>query len=243
MVKVAICDDDETVTSRMENILEGYAQEHAVHLDIGVFYNGEELIRYMEKNRETFDILFLDIEMNGINGIETAKGIREMDKKALIVYVTSHDSYALEAYQVHPFHFLVKPLKEEAVCKCFEQAYINIAPEEQYFEFTYKKNGYRKYVHDIMYFTSSKRVIQIHMADGAILEFYGKLDDVESTLENGKADFWRIHKSILVNSLFIFKKTFSYVELTNGEQLSISKSCAKELNAKYLQTVKKQMEG
>ena len=242
MVKVAICDDDESVIQNMENILEEYAHEHEIKLEFGMFYNGEHFAQYMNKNGDRFDIIFLDIEMKGINGIETARRIREIDKKTLIIYVTSHESYALEAYEVHPFHFLVKPLNKEAVQKCFEQAYNHISPEEQYFDFSYKKNRYREDIKNIMYFMSYKRVIQIHMQNGEVLEFYGKLDDVEMKLMKGRTDFWRIHKSILVNSLFIFRKTFSYVELTNGEQLGISKKYAKEMNTKYLQTIKKQME-
>lgn len=242
MVKVAICDDDETVTSRMENILEGYAQEHAVHLDIGVFYNGEELIRYMEKNRETFDILFLDIEMKKMNGLDTAIRIREMDRKMILIYVTSHESYALQAYQVHPFHFLVKPIQPHEVTQCFAQAYALFHQNEDYYEYMYNKCDYRVPLGKVMYVMSNRRKIQLYMEDGSVLEHYGKLDEIEEKLERSQNEFWRIHKSILVNAKYIFRKAYDHVELLNGQCLSVSRDREKELNVKYIRSVTHRME-
>ncbi len=243
MIKVAICDDEERITQEMERILEASAHEYGIQLESGVFYDGEQLIQYMDKNDEQFDIFFLDIEMQGLNGIETATWIRERDRKGMIIYVTSHDSYALEAYQVHPFYFLVKPLQEVEVRQCFEQAYAFIAQEDEYFEYTIRKNTYRKSVCNIMYFMSNKRMIEAHMQDGTIEEFYGKIDEVEEQLRNGKTDFWRVHKSTLVNAQYIFRKTYLEVELTNGEKLRISKQRARKMNELYVQNVRKKMEG
>lgn len=243
MIKVAICDDEKRITQEMERILEASAREYGIQLESGVFYDGEQLIQYMDKNDEQFDIFFLDIEMQGMNGIETAARIRERDRKGLIIYVTSHESYALEAYQVHPFHFLVKPLQEEEVRQCFEQAYAFIAPEDEYFEYTIRKNTYRKPVRNIMYFMSNKRMIEAHMQDGTIEEFYGKIDEVEEELQKGKTDFWRVHKSTLVNAQYIFRKKYLEVELTNGEKLRISKQRARHMNELYIQNVRKKMEG
>lgn len=243
MIKIAICDDEERITQEMERILEASAREYGIQLESGVFYDGEQLIQYMDKNDEQFDIFFLDIEMQGMNGIETAARIRKRDRKGLIIYVTSHESYALEAYQVHPFDFLVKPLQEEEVRQCFEQAYAFIAPEDEYFEYTIRKNTYRKPVRNIMYFMSNKRMIEAHMQDGTIEEFYGKIDEVEEELQRGKTDFWRVHKSTLVNAQYIFRKKYLEVELTNGEKLRISKQRARQMNELYIQNVRKKMEG
>lgn len=242
MIKIAICDDERRMVQEMEFILGKCAREYGIQLEFGMFYDGEQLIRYMEKTQQKFDIIFLDIEMHEMNGIETAERIREMDRKGLIIYVTSHESYALEAYQVHPFHFLVKPIEEEKVRQCFEQAYAFLAPEDEYFEYTIRKNTYRKPVRNIMYFMSNKRMIEAHMQDGTIEEFYGKIDEVEEVLQNGKTDFWRVHKSTLVNAQYIFRKTFHEVELTNGEKLGISKQRAREMNELYVQNIRKKME-
>ena len=237
MVKVAICDDDESVNQNMENILEEYAHEHEIKLEFGMFYNGEHFAQYMNKNGERFDIIFLDIEMKGINGIETARRIREIDKKTLIIYVTSHENYALEAYEVHPFHFLVKPLNKEAVQKCFEQAYTFIAPEERFFEYKFNKVVYQLPIKNIMYFKSKRRTIEIHMINDVVKIYYGKLDETQKILGKSDNEFWRIHQSFLVNADYVYRKAYDYVELINGKILSISPDCKKELNRQYVQHV------
>lgn len=237
MIKVAICDDEERITQEMERILEASAHEYGIQLESGVFYDGEQLIQYMDKNDEQFDIFFLDIEMQGMNGIETAARIRERDRKGLIIYVTSHESYALEAYQVHPFHFLVKPLQEEEVRQCFEQAYAFIAPEERYFEYKFNKVVFQLPIKDIMYFKSSRRTIEIHMFDDTVKKYYGKLDGTQKILDKSNSEFWRIHQSILVNADYVYRKAYDHVELVNGKLLSISPDCKKELNRQYVQHV------
>lgn len=242
MVKVAICDDDEAVTREIEDILEKYARENTIHIDVGVFFDGQELIRYMDKNQETYDILFLDIEMKKMNGLDTAMRIREMDRKMTLIYVTSHESYALKAYQVHPFHFLVKPIDANEVTLCFEQAYSLFQQDEEYYEYMYNKCDYRVSIGKILYIMSNKRKIQLYMEDGSVLEHYGKLDEIERKLENTRAEFWRIHKSILVNAKYIFRKAYDHVELIDGQRLSISRDREKELDIKYIRSVAHRME-
>ncbi len=237
MVKVAICDDDESVTRDLEEMLEKYAQEHAILIDIGVFFDGQELIHYMDKNQERYDILFLDIEMKKMNGLDTAMHIREIDRKMTLIYVTSHESYALTAYQVHPFYFLVKPINASEVTQCFAQAYSLFRQDEEYYEYMYNKCDYRVPIGKILYIMSDKRKIQLYMEDGSVLEHYGKLDAIEKKLENTRAEFWRIHKSILVNAKYIFRKSYDHVELIDGQRLSISRDREKELDIKYIRSV------
>ncbi len=237
MIKVAICDDEDSIIQEMERIIETSAHEYGIQIESEVFYDGEQLIRYMNRNEEQFDLFFLDIEMKGMNGIETAIHIREHDRKGLIVYVTSHESYALEAYQVHPFDFLVKPLQEEKVRRCFEQAYTFLVPEERYFEYKFNKVVFQLPIKNIMYFKSSRRTIEIHMFDDTVKKYYGKLDETQKMLDKSNSEFWRIHQSILVNADYVYRKAYDYVELINGKLLSISPDCKKELNRQYVQRI------
>lgn len=242
MVRIAICDDEESVIQMMERILEKCTEELKTQVEIEAFYDGQNLIDYLNKAGDMYDLVFLDIEMDKMDGLETAEKLREMDQKLLIVYVTSHESYALRAYQVHPYDFLVKPIEEKAVCKCFNEAFEVLMTGEKYYHYSYKKKAYRVMVCDIMYFMSNKRMVQIYMKDGTIREYYGKLDEVEENLSSMDIDFWRIHKSVLVNVRYVYEKTFDHVLLTNGERLNISKECEKKLNAKYIQRLAKRLE-
>ena len=127
----------------------------------------------------------------------------------IIIFVTHYTEYAIEAYEVHPFQFVVKPLNEEKICNYFKQAYEIITADGFYYEYKYKKDYYRVLINDIMYFESRMRIIYIYLKDGTKRQYYDKLDLIQKSLENTKADFWRIHKSILVNSRYIIIKSFN----------------------------------
>lgn len=241
MIRIAICDDDKQVTAELENIIGQCAEELTVKPEIDIFFDGKKLIEHIEKQQTKYDIIFLDIEMKQLNGMKTAQWIRERDRFILLVFVTSHSCYALEAYEVHPFQFLVKPLVERTVRKCFEQAYELIMADEQFYEFYSKKEYYRIFVQDIMYFESQKRIINIHMKDGTILKYYDTINNIENKLQETKADFLRIHQSILVNSRYVFHKAFDHVELTDKKILTVSEDRRKELNAFYVKAAEKKL--
>ena len=241
MIKIAICDDDEKVTSQLESIIGNESKQLGLHFEIDIFFDGKELIQHRETQQMDYDLVFLDIEMKDMDGMETAYQIRKKNQVALIIFVTSHTNYAIDAYSVHPFQFIVKPIDEKIVCNYFRQAYEVITAGEFYYEYKYNKEYYRILVNDIMYFESEKRMIHIYLKDGTRKQYYDKLNLIQEKFKDSKADFWRVHQSILVNSKYVVKKAFDYVELANGKRLSISEDRRKEINAHYIERIGKTM--
>lgn len=105
-MKIAICDDEKEIRESLRNILEEY-REPLEQIDL--YAGGEEFLEC----GKSYDLLFLDIDMKGINGIETARKIRLKDKKIKIVYVTAYKEYASQAFSVHAFGYLLKPIKKK----------------------------------------------------------------------------------------------------------------------------------
>ena len=105
-MKIAICDDEKKASEALLEILRE-CPESVEKTD--VYFSGEELLRA----KEQYDLLFLDIDMEGIDGIETARKIRLKDKKVKIVYVTAYSEYAGKAFSVHAFGYLLKPVKRK----------------------------------------------------------------------------------------------------------------------------------
>lgn len=241
MINIAICDDKVEFSNRLEEILIEIIKEENIQADIDIFQSGDELLDKLRTDKNYYDMIFLDIEMKGMDGLETAKEIRREDEITTLIYVTSHKSYAIEAYEVQPFRFLVKPIQKETFYDCFIKAYNKIIAGNFYFQYKYEKIYYKVLVSDILYFESEKRIIWIHLKDGSIRKFYDKLNNIEKQMKKEKVDFYRLHKSLLVNSRYITKKAYDYVELMNGRQLDISEERRKEINKLYAQAVEDDM--
>lgn len=241
MINIAICDDKVEFSNRLEEILIEIIKEENIQADIDIFQRGDELLDKLRTDKNFYDMIFLDIEMKGMDGLETAKEIRREDEITTLIYVTSHKSYAIEAYEVQPFRFLVKPIQKETLYDCFIKAYNKIITGNFFFQYKYEKIYYKVLVSDILYFESEKRIIWIHLKDGSIRKFYDKLNNIEKQMKKEKVDFYRLHKSLLVNSRYITKKAYDYVELMNGRQLDISEERRKEINKLYVQAIEDDM--
>lgn len=232
MIKVAICDDDVKFTGEFEEKVHRISQKQNSSIDIEVFFDGKELVRNICDQNIKYDLIFLDIEMKEMDGITVARKIREVDEIVLIIYVTGYKSYALEAYDVHPFQFLVKPIDtdvlEKYICKAYEKIVL-----EDYYCYKYGKDSFRISLKNILYFQSKRRIVFIHKTNGSVDKYYEKLNDIEERLKKSKIYFWRIHQSYLVNSRYVVRKSYDQVELINGKVLFVSEDRRKEIDGLY----------
>ena len=160
MINVAICDDDIVLTGKIETMLQNIAKRSFIPIDTEVFWEGEHLADSVEIEN-SFDIIFLDIEMGQEDGITVARRIRKVDKKVLIVYVTSHENYMMESFEIRPFRFLVKPVSEEQIEHCFQAAYEDISSTDSYFRYSYQRISHKIPIGEILYFESNRRKVKI----------------------------------------------------------------------------------
>ena len=115
MINIAICDDEINIINKTKKLIQDYDKED---IDIYVYESGEELIN----SDKEFHIIFLDIDMKGLDGIETAKKLRKYDKKVKIIYVTNYTDYTYSAFSVHAFGYLVKPLNKKELYNQLDEA-------------------------------------------------------------------------------------------------------------------------
>lgn len=109
MLEIAVCDDETLVAANIEMMLEELALKTATLITTDVFYDGSTLVDYIKQGNR-YDIIYLDIEMLKQNGVDAARVIREWDKNVLIIYVTSHESFAKEVFEVSAFRFITNRL-------------------------------------------------------------------------------------------------------------------------------------
>ena len=222
MFRVAICDDEQAICSDIENIILNFSSENNIKIEIQVFYSGEELYRFLCED-VGFDLIFLDIELKLINGIEVGRKIREeLDNQILqIVYVSGKDNYYKDLFEVRPMHFLHKPINAIDVIKDLQLAMKLTDNLGGIFSFKKGQANYRITVKNILYFESVNREIRIVTTEGEEY-FYGKLGDVFKQVS--KYHFLYIHKSYIVNYYHITKFKYEEVTVSNSEILPISQA-------------------
>lgn len=220
MIRIAICDDEQPICNSLNDIIEIYMKTKGIAYDVEIFESAERLVKYI-KGGESFDIIFLDIEMRALNGIEFGEIVRnEMeDELTKIIFISWQTAYALDLFKVRPVDFIVKPLSEERIFEVLNITCKLLCFEEEYFEY---RTGYeygRLRLADVIYFRILNRKVMMCTADESV-EFYAKLEDVIS--ECNKEYFWRIHKSYVINYFHIKKLNYKGVTMINGETLPIS---------------------
>lgn len=229
MYRIAICDDEHVISKQVENIIYKYTDEVSIAVEVKVFDSAEELYKEM-KEGQGFNLIFLDIEMGKMNGVEAARRIRTdlKDYKVEIVFISGKDGYDRELFDVSPLHFISKPINPELVKRDIGLAIERAKQNERLF--SYKKGGeiYKVLIDDIIYFKSIEREIDIICIKNED-RFYGRLDDIEAELKSH--EFIRTHKSYLINFRYISKISYEYIEMSNGMKVSISQSKRKEVRS------------
>lgn len=240
MIKIAVCDNDSNITSQIESLLLNLEKEFSTRIEIDIFHNGNNLLKQMEQNT-FYDIIYLDISMPEINGIDVASTIRTQNISVLIIYVSAYDTYYKSLFETEPFRFISKPIDESVFKTVFSAAFKRISSQPEYFNFTYNKAFYKLPLKEICYFESKNRIIQIHMNQPKQNEnFYDKLNDIEKRLSNFHCNFIRIHQSYLVNLDYVKKICRNKVILFNDEELQISERYQHNILPKLQSEIRKE---
>ena len=230
MITIAICDDEKEICSKVESILSDYSTSKKIKIDISVFYSGQNLLEYI-RHGNSFDLIFLDIEMEQLNGIEFGNALRSelVDDDTRIVYISWKQSYAMDLFRIRPYHFLIKPIEENvsAMEKIISDVNEELIKNRKFFHYQIGKTYSKEPYSNIRYFSSENRVVNIHTMSNDIT-FYGKLDDVE--LDTEGSVFLRVHKSLLINVKHVKRFEGKDVHMDNGEVLEISKKYKDAVN-------------
>ncbi len=219
-------DDDCYLCSNIEKVLLAYDRVSTYDLEIEVFFSGNDLLSYIEEE-QNFDLIFLDIEMNGYNGVEVGKIIRERHQNNItqIVYITACDDYDRQLFQIRPMGFLEKPLKNNDIVSNVE-TYIRLyAGMDNMFSFTYNRKKIKIPYKEIIYFKSDNKKIELCTTEESY-DFYDKLNDITGSLP---CEFMIIHKSYIVNRMYIEKYGYNSITVINQDELPISQYYRKDV--------------
>ena len=213
MIKIAVCDDDEKILAETLELLKQYKR---LPLSADGYTNGEELLAAGKK----YDILLLDIDMEGMNGIETARRIREADKEVKLIYVTNYSEYTIFAFGVHAFAYLLKPLKAEELFAQLDEAFAyGLAVPEPELEFLAREGILRTTPSRILCFEYQSRQVLMYTAE-QVWHLKRRITEVAGEME--RYGFAVPHKSFVVN-LYAVQSIHGYeITLTDGMVIPLS---------------------
>ena len=222
MLRIGICDDLADARLVLRSALERILETRKIQGQFFEFSSGETLLRWYDHHAGELDVVFLDMELHELDGMETARRLRAEDAGLQLVFVTGHADHVFDGYSVGALGYLMKPPRQEqleavlsrvqaALVRDLDRAYVCRSGDTRY----------RIPIARILYFASDRRQVQC-VAEGRTYTFYGKLDAVA---EEVGAAFVRVHQRYLVRAGAVDRMEGGEVVLRTGERLPVSRSC------------------
>ncbi|MBX8939593.1 LytTR family DNA-binding domain-containing protein [Enterococcus gilvus] len=225
MLKVVCCDDEKEMRKALIKIIEPALQLQGLDYQVSEFSSGEELLS--SSRQEAIDLLFLDIEMNTLDGIETAKRLRKINQHAVIVFITAFADFVFQGYEVKALNYLLKPYGSEKIIEVLHKALDELeTAQPKYFVVEQKAGATKIALKDICYFTSDRRMLTVVTVKDSCT-FYGKLSELRLP-----DHFLRIHNRFLVNLNYVDQVESAFL-YCNREQLPISRKYRQSLMVSF----------
>lgn len=234
MLKVYLCDNNIEVVKEYTSLIEQSAKDNNIDIILSVFNSGEALLFHMSDLSNLADIVYLDVMMEKVNGIDIAYKLREMGCKAEIIFITSSEKFIFESFDVGALQYLVKSKTTEERFKDSFLRAANLALKKEGEMFLCEFHNVKKMVpiNEISYFEIWRRVVTVHYSGDKTAKFYRSMEQLEKQLEN--KNFVRSHRSYIVNLLYITKFEAQSLSLKTGETIPVGVT--------YVRQVKKEFE-
>ena len=223
-IRVALCDDEETVREYLGRLLEEWKERQNDQLQIEYFESAESfLFQYEEDKRWQF--LILDIEMGKMNGVELAKKVREHNKEVQILFVTGYMDYISDGYEVEALHYLLKPVTKEKLFSVLDRARERMKKSEKALFLQGSDETVRIPYYEIRYVEVQHNYVTIHAAEDYTVK--KTLSELEEELGDG---FFRTGRSFLVNLKCVKRITKKEVSLKDGMVIPLSRGMYENIN-------------
>lgn len=226
---IAICDDSIDYIGILEKYFDKMKR---FDLCYDTFLSGEDLLAAYKNNGAVYDAIFLDMEMGGIDGIETANIIRSIDKRVIIVFITSYTKYMKRSFECLPFRFLVKPVSFEDMEKVMCAVYRRLSEEKSTFVFYENRNKVRLFCENILYFECQSHWILIHEKDN-IYKICRSMSDLYDQID--QSVFCRVHNSYIINFNYVKRIYENTIELYDTDKIiPVSRTYKKDFTRGFI---------
>lgn len=222
--KIALCDDEEALLRLVSGLVGEWAAARQTVCGIETFPSAEAfLFQYQED--KSYDILLLDIEMTGMDGVELARTVRRDNEAVQIVFITGYSDYIAEGYEVSALHYLMKPVNEEKFHQVLTRAVGRLARNEPFLTLELPGETVRVPLPEIRYLDVQQNYATVHAGRDYTLK--RPLAEFEAALDRR---FFRAGRSCIVNLTCIRRVTRTEAELTTGERIPLPRGQYEKLN-------------
>lgn len=226
VLKIAVCDDVFADRQRLVSLIKA----EIPYCEVISYESGESLLWDFESGTR-FDLFFLDIFMDGMNGVEAAECIRATDPDALLIFVSSSDDFYRHSYDLYAFNYLIKPLAQDKLVEVLQRAVNRLNKDvEQVVRISFNDSLHTVRCSQLLYLWSEQHVVNFYLKNGEILKAYGKMDDFVTQLP---ADYFvRCHQSYIINLNYVTSLLPNEFVL-GGIKIPVSRSYSRQARDKY----------
>lgn len=227
-MRIAICDDESQICELMRDKIQRNYFASDIDLHIQIFDSGEKVLA---SDLNDIDVLFLDVDMPVINGLEVARIIRERNKDMIIVFLTAYSEFVFESFKVDAFRYLIKPVKDKELTETLEAIQKKLCEPEEYLNFQFQNEMYSVRYSDIIYIEGARDKIWIYCKDKTY-RWRGTLKHLNKMLTD--KGFFQVHRSYLINMNKIRRYSSGSVSLEGDYEVPISKYRLDDFKEEYI---------
>jgi len=232
MLSIAVCDDEKCISDKIEKMVKEFFWKKNMDISVVQYSSGEELL----ESSKGLDITFLDIGMQGLDGIETARRLRAQGYKGFLVFITVLKEMVFRSFEVRPFDYLVKPVQEEHFDKTMERLFLAIqdrlTPEKGHL---LVQKGYESNIisfQDIICCEIIDRKVYLYLESGEVIDYYDRIENLEKKLDRR---FFRCHRSYLINLSHLKSYRNNTAYMADGKEIPVSRLRSREFSNVILQ--------
>ena len=232
MLNIAVCDDEKCMSEKLKKMTEDFFRKKNTDISVVEYSSGEELL----KSNERIDILFLDIGMQGMDGIETAGRLRAHGYSGFLIFITVLKEMVFRSFEVQPFDYLVKPVQEEYFEKTMERLFLSmqdkLSPEKT--NLLVRKGCESNIIsfQDIICCEIIDRKVYLYLVSGEVIDYYERIENLEKKLDGR---FFRCHRSYLINLNHLKSYRNNTAYMADGKEIPVSRLRSKEFSNVILQ--------
>jgi DNA-binding LytR/AlgR family response regulator len=232
LIRIAICDDEKHMADHIKEMVSDFFHKKNREISIRTFLSGEDLLSHDGQ----IDILFLDIQMKGMDGMETARKLRASKFQGFLIFITVLKEMVFQSFEVQAYDYLVKPLDEKQFEKSMERLYVsmqNVGEDSLLVQRGYEGRVIRE--DEIVFCEVIDRKIYLNLASGEVVDYYERIENLETKLGS---HFFRCHRSYLINLKHLKGYKNGTACMDSSKEVPVSRLRSKEFSGVVLQYMK-----